>query len=353
MTSAGRSNGDYVVDVGIPTLGDSPFLVEAVESVLSQTFSDWRLLVLENGPGSDRTRAELEPYLVDPRIRHVVTGATVGRGENWTNLLRAGSAPYVGILHDDDRWHPPFLERRVAFLEQYQSCGLVYSGFNMVDATGRALGRSKVAVPAGVLSSAYFLPRLYTGSFIAPPTLLVRRSAYEAVGAQFAELIILDWEMWLRLAARFDVGFLELWDNDYRYHGGQTSANRAALGEHFLRVLDLADTLPLPAPLRRKVRTEWLVKCALNAVEQGRRKRAVDYLDTALHTDISQFLRPKTAARALVAVTALATGARGRRLLTRVRTRRWWSGGAEGFLPPVGNPSNGEPSATSRLRGIN
>ena len=104
------------------------------------SFDELTVAVFENGPGSDRTRSELEPYLRDSRIRHVVTGATVSRGENWTNLIRAGSAPYVGILHDDDRWHPAFLERRVAFLEEHPSCGFAYSGFNVVDASGRVVG---------------------------------------------------------------------------------------------------------------------------------------------------------------------------------------------------------------------
>jgi hypothetical protein len=47
------------VDVGIPTLGNCPYIVEAIESVLSQTFTAWRLVISENGTGNPRLRRRL------------------------------------------------------------------------------------------------------------------------------------------------------------------------------------------------------------------------------------------------------------------------------------------------------
>src|SRR5262245_45992679 len=122
------SRVEPIVDVGIPTLGNCPYIFEAIESVLSQTFTAWRLVISENGTGNPLLRRRLEPYLKDPRVNHLVTGEKVGLGTNHNNIIRAGSAPYVGILHDDDRWQPEFLERRVAFLEAQRTCGFVFSG---------------------------------------------------------------------------------------------------------------------------------------------------------------------------------------------------------------------------------
>jgi glycosyltransferase involved in cell wall biosynthesis len=126
--TAGGSSIAPVVDVGILTLGQSPsFLIEAVESVFTQTFSSWRLVISENGPGLDSVREALEPYVDDPRVEHVVTGAKEGRGKNWTRASQ-GSAPYIGLLDDDDRWAPEFLERRTEFLDRHQRVGLVAPG---------------------------------------------------------------------------------------------------------------------------------------------------------------------------------------------------------------------------------
>lgn len=99
-----------------------------------------------------------------------------------------------------------------------------------------------------------------------------------------------------------------------------------------LRVIDVSEALPLPASLRCATRTRQLVVCALNAMERGDAISAMLYLNSALHTDTTQLVRPKTAARVLAALLA---GGPGRRLRMRVRGRRRWAGGAEGCLPPL------------------
>jgi hypothetical protein len=315
-----------LVDVGIPTIGTSDYLVEAVESVLAQTLTSWRLVIRENGPGLDRIREALEPYLGDPRVQHVVSGVRTGRGQNWTQLIQAGSAPYVGLLHDDDRWAPGFLERRVEFLEQNLSCGYVFSGYVVIDSSGRPKGRVRPRLASGVHASASVLPRLYADNFVGVTTVLVRRSAYEAVGSTFKEHWNLDHEMWLRLAAHFDVGCLDQWDADYRHHPAQTSAARDQLGEKHLESLDLVADLPLSPALQRKVRAMSHTRCALDAIERGDRGSATRHLKSAVRTDPLSLIRPRVLIRMVTAAAALAAGDRGRRAVTRSRKRRWESG---------------------------
>jgi teichuronic acid biosynthesis glycosyltransferase TuaG len=326
--------GHPIVDVGIPTLGTSPYLLESVESVMNQSLSSWRLVISENGPGVASLHRALEPYVRDPRIRHVVTGERVGRGQNHTNLIRAGSAPYVGVLHDDDRWGHRFLERRVEFLERHRTCGLVYSGHNVIDDSGVIIGRTKPYLPPGVHRSASILPLLYRKNFIGTPAVLVRRAAYAAVGSEYMEIINLDIEMWLRLAAQFDVGCLGGWDADYRIHGNQTSADRVGLAEQWFPVLDAAEHLPLSRSLRKSVRAEALVLAALDAVERGERRRSIGHLARAVRVHPSTLVRPEVGARVLAGLAALTTGRRGRTALTRIRDKRWKTGGADGLLGP-------------------
>ena len=84
---------------------------------------------------------------------------------------------------------------------------------------------------------------------------LVRRSAYEAVGAEYLEILFNDHEMWLRLAANADVGILDGWDADYRVHVGQTSfMGRLELAEKQFEVLDAVKGLPISEKFRRRAR---------------------------------------------------------------------------------------------------
>jgi teichuronic acid biosynthesis glycosyltransferase TuaG len=332
--------GDPIVDVGIPTLGSSPYLAESIESILAQSLPEWRLVVSENGPGNDSVRELMEPYLRDPRVRHVVTGEKVGRGTNHNLLIQAGSAPYVGLLHDDDRWHPEFLERRVRFLEEHPSCGFVYSGHTVIDDAGARLGRTKLRLPPGVHDSATVLPALYRDNFIGCPTVLVRRTAYEAVGAGYPDILNYDLPMWLRLSARFEVGCLPEWDADYRLHAAQASANRTSLAQEQLLVLETVSDLQVASSVRRLALAETQVRCALDAVERGERRRALGHLGLAVRAHPSSLARPTVAARMLAALGAMAGGERGRRALTARREGRWHSGGAEGLLPITDDPAS-------------
>ena len=101
-----RAAGRATVDVVMPTLGGSPYLDEALESVFAQTLPRWRLIVSENATASADVSAALSPYRADERVQHRVVGTLVTMAENWTRAIRYAEAPYVAMLHDDDRWHP-------------------------------------------------------------------------------------------------------------------------------------------------------------------------------------------------------------------------------------------------------
>ncbi|MBA3374999.1 MAG: glycosyltransferase family 2 protein [Actinobacteria bacterium] len=344
---ATAAHGAAVVDVGIPTIGTSPYLAESIESVLAQTLTSWRLTVSENGPGLESVRRTMEPYLGDPRVRHIVTGVRVGRGANHTIAVRSGKAPYVGVLHDDDQWHPQFLERRVAFIGANPSCGLAFGGYVVIDTSGKPVGRRRLPLREGVHRSASVLPRLYRDMFIGPPTVLVRRTAYEAVGSEYVELVNTDFPMWVRLAANFDIGCLTVWDADYRHHPSQTSADRVQFTQWYFPAFDAVADLPISRSLRRLVRAEAHVRCALDAIERAERRESLRHLAKAVRTDPLCLVRPTVAARILAGIAALATGARGRQVLTKRRERRWHTGGAEGLLPAM--PEDfWRPSATLR-----
>ena len=94
------------------------------------------------------------------------------------------------------------------------------------------------------------MPLLLRHNLIGMPTVLVRRSAYEAVGPAFDEhTVYFDYQMWLRLALRFPVGYLAVWDASYRVHDRQvTMTVEAAGGLQELTLLDQIDGLLAKAP---------------------------------------------------------------------------------------------------------
>jgi glycosyltransferase involved in cell wall biosynthesis len=311
---------DVSVDVGIPTFGEPAFLADAIESVLAQTHRRWRLVVSEDGPGSEAVAAIVERYAGDDRVSHRATGAHVGAAANLTSLLRAGSAPYVAILHDDDRWDAGYLDVRLRFLEEHADCAFVFSGNTDIDKKGITRGHSTFTLEERAYDPSEFAPILFRHNVICAPTVVARREAYVAVGDAFDTRfpVLYDYEMWLRLALRFPVGFLPRWDAAYRRHDGQTTFRARNLGAEWLELLDHFDELAASRPDLRvtaRRRASALLSTALDAIEERRPGDGWDRLRDALRVHPPSAFDPRVAAGLL----ALALGPLSPPVLGRAR----------------------------------
>ena len=273
------STGDTkpLVDVGIPAYRRADFLAEAIESVLSQTLTDWRLAIYDNGPGGGPIADAVQPYLDDPRITHIASGREISLAENWTAAIQ-GSAPYVAVLNDDDRWHPRFLEARVAALEAHPECGFAFSGTTYVDPTGDTRGLSVLLYEEGVVPREILARRLIRSNVTVPPTIVVRREAYEAVGAAFDPAWrYSDWEMWARIAAQFPAYHLRVHDNDYRRHPLARTSSGRENPERLLAMMDVIQRrFEQEIPLfhvgrleRRRIRSATLLYAAGSVHQAG------------------------------------------------------------------------------------
>jgi glycosyltransferase involved in cell wall biosynthesis len=311
------------VDVGMPTRGAAPYIGEAIESLLGQTHERWTLLISENGPGGGELEERLARYLDDPRISYSATGSDLGSARNHTRLIQAGRAPYVGLLHDDDRWDPDYLRRRVEFLEEHEECGFVFSGNREIDEHSQETKRSELVLAEGVYDSRRMVETLLRRNVIGWPTVLVRRSAYDAVGPAFdADSLSFDYEMWLRLALRFPVGYLAVRDADYRVHSQQVTMTSRRRGEQHVRLFEHVETLLDEAPqlevdrgpLRRRLAGAHL-SAALDALQDPDRGTAWRHLSTAVRTYPRAALDPRTPA----ALAGFVVGRRGRQALDRLR----------------------------------
>ncbi len=285
-----------VVDVVIPTLGGGRFIREAVESVEQQTLRGWSLFVAGNGVtlahlvGAVGERPDMGVVEID------AVEENIGQARNWTRAIRHGHAPYVALLCDDDRWDATFLADRVRFLDHHRDCGLVFSGYARIDEAGRTLSASELLAPTGVLRQDTFVPILFQRNVISPPTLVIRREALEAVGPQYDErFVMIDYEMLLRLAVRFPVGYLAQRDCGMRVHS-QAYSNSSwrefdpdqwvQFAEHAERLID--ESLPpgtLPARLRRRRRAFFELAAAMTAAEQRQAGDALRHLVEGVRTD--------------------------------------------------------------------
>jgi glycosyltransferase involved in cell wall biosynthesis len=221
------------VSVIIPTHNHGRFLGEALDSVLSQTFRDFEVLVVDDG-STDETRALVASY--GPRVRYrfqphggVASARNVG--------LRETSAPYIAFLDADDTWAPEKLDLQVAYLDAHPHDGVVFTSYMTTDEAGNLLTMEPKRFPYVQSPFEAMLIWPYGCMHVA----MVRRTCLQRVG-NFDETLIMaeDWDLWLRLAQHYGVANLNQPLARYRQSLGSTSRGprRRQAPMMFRRVVD-------------------------------------------------------------------------------------------------------------------
>lgn len=183
-----------VVSVIMPAWNAAGTIVEAIESVLQQSFSDLELIVVDDGSTddtADQVRSMHDPRLALLSIPHSGVGAARNRG------VAAACGDYISFLDADDIWLPDKLEVQVELLEAQPAAGAVYGFVDKIDADGTARRPIFRQVAEG-----WILETLLVWNLIANGSnLLVRRHAFEQVGGFDESLEAAeDWDLSIRLA---------------------------------------------------------------------------------------------------------------------------------------------------------
>jgi glycosyltransferase involved in cell wall biosynthesis len=216
--------GEIAVSVVIPTYNAPRFLIEAVKSVLAQTYTDYELIIIDDGSGPE-TREALEPYM--DRIRYIRQENTGIAGARNCGIKEA-HGKYVAFLDHDDLWLPEKLEKQMARAGECPEAGVIYCDFvNFLDIPGeqRELGDpfAKKKKPEGNVLAA-----LFERNFINTLVMLFKREVFEKVGGFDAGYkLILEYDMALRAAGEYDFARVPEALARYRIHPGNTSGGRA------------------------------------------------------------------------------------------------------------------------------
>ena len=184
----------------------------AIDDVLAQTSSAWRLLVINDGGERTPVDAVIEARLARfPTPPEVIEGDhPIGRDALFALALEHTTGEYLAIHDDDDTWSPDFLERTSAWLHDHPDHGAVAVSTQVVleeitDAGIVQLSRFPLEIPHDTLS----LFDLILGNRIPPIGMLLRRRTAEEVGGFDDTLSVLgDWDLTRRLATRAPIGYL-------------------------------------------------------------------------------------------------------------------------------------------------
>lgn len=198
------------VSVCIPTYNYARFLGQAIESVLSQTWGDFELIVSDNA-STDETQ-EVVASFGDDRIRSYRNDRNLGLFGNFTRCLELAQGELVKFVCSDDWLDPRYLERTVPVMRAHPGVALLTTAGFVVDEDGRPFGVASAELGPGPVVPAADAIRAQARwlNLIGMPTnTLIRRDAVRAAGgfdSRFAPAS--DVHLWLKLLARGDLGWV-------------------------------------------------------------------------------------------------------------------------------------------------
>jgi glycosyltransferase involved in cell wall biosynthesis len=220
------------VTVAIPTYNRAAMLAESIDSVLAQTYGDFRLVVADNA-STDETREVVAAYVDDRRVEYLRRPENLGLLGNFQDCLQRLTGEYSLILCDDDLLRPTFLEETVAALDAQPAAGIAHTAFAVLDEdrgvvearTDWTYGLAGDTTEAG---SDFIAESMFWGCRVCSSAALMRTRAVPAGGFEAADFPAIDFGLWLRMALDWDVVFLSRPLAAYRIHAESQSAEVGA-----------------------------------------------------------------------------------------------------------------------------
>lgn len=239
------------VSVVMPTFNHAKYIGMSIRSLQAQTFEDWELVIVDDG-STDDTREVVETFIrADRRIRYLFQeNHGVGRLATTINKgVAQTTGRLVTMFGSDDIWPPDRLERQVPVFDD-PTVVLVYARGMLINAQGESLGETPL--PRFALAARppreVVLRTLLLGNWLPQYTVLIRRSALDAIGGylQPPPLLAEDYPTHLHLALQGEFRFIDAILGHYRLHPAQMtrrhklemSRTDAAFALQFYRSLD-------------------------------------------------------------------------------------------------------------------
>ena len=211
------------VTIVVRTRNRPAMLRRALASIDSQTYRNFEVVIVNDAGDEAEVRSVIEP--LDAAFKKAITIVTNevsnGREAALESGFNASRCPYYAIHDDDDSWHPDFLAKTVAYLDEHTEAGGVATRCQVVRERVRADGTC-IEIDRETLSTdnhGLSLVDVMVENYTPPISQLIRRETADRVGHWDGSLQTqADWEFNLRLLADSPVGFIDEEPLAYWHH---------------------------------------------------------------------------------------------------------------------------------------
>jgi glycosyltransferase involved in cell wall biosynthesis len=232
-----------LTSVCIPCYNGQEFIVDTLESVLQQTFSQFEVVIVDD-KSTDNTVSVVKSFR-DPRIRLIQNHSNLGMGRNWNKALSCAQGKYVKLLCQDDVVNRECLARQVEVLENPSHSNVVLAVCNrlVINGRGKAIFRRRLPFRRGIVHGQKLIRNsIRCGSnLIGEPAVgLFRREILARTRlCDVSNPYLIDLSLWAELLKHGDVFIDQACLASFRVTGGAATATiggrQAAYFRQFVR----------------------------------------------------------------------------------------------------------------------
>jgi glycosyltransferase involved in cell wall biosynthesis len=196
--------------VVIPVYNKAPYLAKAIQSVKDQTFSDWELILVDDG--STDSSVDVINAFLENSINNIIfisqpnQGVSVARN----NGVRSARYPYIAFLDADDWWKDNFLEEMYNLIKSFPDAGLYGCSYYRVK--NSLYHAANIGVVDGFIKGYIEYFNVYAKTFWVPINcsfVVVNKDSFNNIGGFLPKLKFgEDFNLWVRIAIKYKVAYL-------------------------------------------------------------------------------------------------------------------------------------------------
>lgn len=207
----------------MPVYNGERFIKAAIESILNQTFTNFELIILNDG-STDKTLSIIKSFS-DPRIRLIQNDEKSGLAHIRNKAIAASRGEYIALLDSDDISYSNRLQKQVDFLNSNPQHCLVSSWTDIINSDGKLIDKQ-----AYLYTDKEIQIRLFFHNCIAQSSVMLRKSMLPSISPYDTSFPPAeDYHLWVRMAARYQMHIIKEPLIQYRVHDANTlTGNREA-----------------------------------------------------------------------------------------------------------------------------
>lgn len=222
----------------LPVHNGGSYIKECVASILTQTYSSFNLVVLEN-KSTDGTYEWLQT-ITDKRVLIIPSDELLSIEENWGRIKSIETNEFITLIGHDDILYPQYLQKMFDLIQQHPKASIYQAHFDYIDAGGKKI---RVCMPMEEKQDAAdFLGKQFNRTMDSTGTgYMFRKKDYDELGGintGYPRLIFADYELWVRLTLLSYKATLEVNSFAYRIHqSASTTTNGKDYIEAFIKYI--------------------------------------------------------------------------------------------------------------------